>query len=171
MISDAKTYEDNQGMRGIPSNEPQGEELQQGDILAEEDRQRQKEEDERARQNSVRKRKQKKVLELLTSFNRLSAGLFATISVAERQVAILQDLRSLFLTSYRMKDKDIEREYPLRQNPLLMSISPAPVSEYPEQMWLNTLDTIDEVVRGRKCFTKKINMLVENMEVRREIVQ
>jgi len=175
MISDAETYEDNQGMRGIPSDEPhreepQPEELQLGVILAEEDRQRREEEDERARQNNVRKRKQRRVRELLASLNRLSASLFATVSVAERQVAVLQDLRSLFLTSYRTKAKDHEKEYPLRQNPL-MSISPTPIaSENPEQMWLNTLDTVDVVVRGRKCFTKKINVLVENMEVRREIV-
>lgn len=64
MISDAKTYEDNQGMTGIPVDKPQREEPQLGVILAEEDQQGWKEEDERVRRNSVRKRKQRRVRDL-----------------------------------------------------------------------------------------------------------
>ena len=38
------------------------------------------------------KRKQKRVQDFLSSLGRLSASLFAAIGVAERQIAILQDL-------------------------------------------------------------------------------
>ena len=52
-----------------------------------------------------------------------------------------------------------------------MSLSPIPfVLENPQNMWLNTLDTIDEVVGDRKYFIKKIKVLVEIMEIRKEIV-
>lgn len=48
---------------------------------------------------------------------------------------------------------------------------PIPIlSENPEQIWPKTLDTVDEVVRERKSFIKRVRELVENMEVRRKIV-
>ena len=171
IISDAQTYEDNQGMKGIPDDAPvqlrpwlqivhSEEEILQWDKVY-----------ERVRRNTVRKRKQARIRYLLTSLNELSSSLFAAISVAERQVAILHDLHSLFLTSSRTKTKDREKEYPLLQNLLQKNISPIPtVSGSLEQTWQNTLDTIDEVARERKSFIKRINVLVQNMEVRREIV-
>ena len=108
---------------------------------------------------------------LLTSLNRLSASLFAAIGVAERQIAVLQDLHSLFLTSYRTKIKDYEKEYSLRQNPFYKNIAPIPIlPENSEQIWPKTLDAIDEVVQERKCFVKKVRALVENMDIRRKIV-
>ena len=115
--------------------------------------------------------KQRKVRELLTNLNRLSANFFAAISVAERQIAVLQDLYSVFLTSYRTKTKDYERGYPLRRNPFHRNVVPIPIlSENPEQIWPDTLDTIDEVVRERKSFIWKVKELVENMDIRRKIV-
>ena len=149
MISDAKTCERNQGMRRIRTDD----------------------EDEQVRQNNVREREQGKVRGLLASLNRLSAALFAAISVAERQIAVLKDLHSLFLTSYRTKTKEYETGYPLRQNPFHRNVAPIPIlSENPEQIWPNTLDTIDEVVREREYFIKKVNQLVGNMDIRRKIV-
>jgi len=171
IISDAQTYHDNQGMKRTPDDAPvqlrpwlemvhSEEEILQWDKVY-----------ERVRQNTVRKRKQERIRDLLTSLNELSASLFAAISVAERQVAILHDLHSLFLTSSRTKTKYRGGENPLLQSLLQKNISPIPmVSENPEQTWQNTLDTIDEVVGERESLIKRINVLVENMEVRREIV-
>ena len=45
------------------------------------------------------KRKQERVRDALTAVNRLSADLFAAISVAERQIAVLRDVHSVFVTS------------------------------------------------------------------------
>ena len=171
MISDAKTYERNQGIRGIPADQPRRERLEPGVNLTEEDRKRMDDEDERVRQNNVRERKQRKIRDLLTSLNTLSAALFAAISVVERQIAVLQDLHSVFLTGYRTKTKNYEKGYPLRRNPFHRNVAPIPIlSENSEQIWPNTLDTIDEVVRERKSFIKKVRELVENTEVRRKIV-
>ena len=115
--------------------------------------------------------KQERVRDLLTAFNRLSADLFAAISVVERQITVLQDLHSLFLTSYRTKPKDYGRGYPLQRSPFHRNVAPIPIlSENPEQIWPNTLDTIDEVVEERKSFIKKFKDLVENMDIRRKIV-
>ena len=131
MISDAETYEDDQGM----------------------------------------KRKQKRVQDLLTSLNRLSASLFAAIGVVERQIAILQDLHGLFSTSCQTKIKDYEKGYSLRQNSFYNNIAPIPIlSENSEQIWPNTLDAVDEVVQERKFFVKKVRALVGNMDIRRKIV-
>ena len=115
--------------------------------------------------------KQEGVRDLLTAFNRLSADLFAAISLAERQIAVLQDLHSVFLTSYRTKSKDyVKGCLPLR-NPFHRNVLQIPIlSENPEQIWTRTLDTVDEVVRERKSFIKRVRELVENMEVRRKIV-
>jgi len=116
-------------------------------------------------------RKQERVRDLLIALNRLSADLFAAISVGERQIAVLRDLHSVFLTSYRTKTKKYERGYPLRQNPFYNHVAPIPVlSANPEQIWPNTLETIDEVIRERKSFIEKIKELVENMDIRRKIV-
>jgi len=116
-------------------------------------------------------RKQKRVRDLLRALNRLSANLFAAISVAERQITILDDLHKVFLTSYQTKTKDYEKGHPLRRNPLHKDTITIPIfSGDPEQIWPNALDTIDEVVRERKCFIKKVERLVENMDIRRKIV-
>jgi len=40
----------------------------------------------------------------------------------------------------------------------------------PKQIWPDTLDAIDEVVRERKFLIEKIQNLVENMEIGKEIV-
>ena len=147
MISEAEISEDNQEMEGGSGR------------------------DEQSSQDDVRKRKHGRVRELLASLNRLSAALFATISVAERQITVLQDLHNVFLTNYRTKRKDFERGYPLRRSPFHRSVAPVPVlSENSEQIWPNTLDTVDEVVRERESFIRKVKGLVENMDIRRKIV-
>jgi len=111
------------------------------------------------------KRKHERVHGVLVTLNRLSAELFAAINVAERQIAVLQDVHSVFLISYRTKTNDYEKGY-LRRNPFYRSVTPIPIlSENSEQIWPNTLDTIDEVVRGRKSFIKGVKELVENMIV------
>ena len=117
------------------------------------------------------KRKQKRVQDLLISLNRLSAGLVAAIGVVERQIAVLQDLQSLFMASCRTKIQNYEKGCPLRQNSFYKNIAPIPIlSENSDQIWPNTLDTIDEMVRERKCFITKIGALVENMKTKRKIV-
>jgi len=116
-------------------------------------------------------RKQKRVRDLLGALNRLSVDLFAAISVAERQITVLDDLHRVFLTSYQTKTKDYENGHPLRRNPLHKDTITIPIfSGDPEQIWPNALDTIDEVVRERKCFIKKIEKLVGSMDIRRKIV-
>ena len=171
MILDAETYEDNQGMKKIPDDYPPSLSRSLETSLTEEERLECKENYERARKDNVLKRKQRRVQKLFASINKLSAALFATISVAERQIAVLQDLHNVFSTSYRTKTKDYERGYPLRRNPLYRNVVPIPIlSENPEQIWPNTLDTITEVVRERKDFIKKVKELVENMDIRRKIV-
>ena len=116
------------------------------------------------------KKKQERVHDVLVTLSRLSADLFAAINVAERQIAVLQDVHSVFLISYRIKTKDYEKGY-LRRNPFYRSATPIPIlSENSEQIWPNTLGTIDEVVRERKSFIKKVKELVENMDIRRKIV-
>ena len=121
--------------------------------------------------NQGMERKLERVRDLLATLNKLSADFFAAISVVERQIAVLQDIHSVFLTSYRTKTKDYERGYPLRRNPFHKNIAPIPILwENPEQIWPNTLDTIDEVVRERKSFINKVERLVGNMDIRRKIV-
>jgi len=171
MISDAKTYEANEGMKGIPSDEPPPQELPPGVNLTKE-KLNYNEDSERARQNNVWKRKHRRVRDLITSLNGLSTSLFAAISVAERQIAVLQDIHGLFLTSCPAEIKDIVKGYPLPQNPFYRNIAPIPIlSENSEQIWPSILDTINEVVQGRECFVKKVQKLVENMDIRRKIVQ
>jgi len=171
MISDAETHEDNQGIERIPDDYPPSLSQSLEMTFTEEERSQWNEDYERARQNNARKRKQRRVRELLASLNSLSADLFAAISVAERQIAVLRDLHSVFSMSYRTKTKDYERGYPLRRNPFHRNVAAIPIlSENSEQIWPNTLDTIDEVVRERKCFIKKVKELVENMDIRRKIV-
>ena len=69
------------------------------------------------------KREQRRVQDLLSSLNRLSATLFAAIGVAEQQIAILQDLHCLFLASCRTKIQDYEKRCSLRQNPFYKNIT------------------------------------------------
>ena len=129
-------------------------------------------EDEQVRQNNVWERKQRRIRCLLASLNTLAAALFAAISVAERQITILQDLHGLFLASCRTKIKDYEKGYPLQQSTFHNNVAPIPIlSENSEQIWPNTLETIDEAVRERKSFIKRVKELVENMDIRRKIVQ
>jgi len=171
MISDAVIYEDNQGIAGIPHDSPIGLEPSIAKSLTEEEKSKWSKDYELARRGRVRKRKQRRILSLYTSLNRLSASFIAVITVVERQVAILLDLQSLFLTTYRTKTKGSEKGYPSRENPFYKNIAPIPTpSENSEQILLNTLDAIDEVVRERKCFIEKIKALVEIMEIKREIV-
>ncbi|PUU79595.1 hypothetical protein B9Z19DRAFT_1081323 [Tuber borchii] len=142
MILDAKSYEDTQGRARI--------------LMW----------DERPRRSVTRRG----LRDLLASLNRLSAGLFASIMVAERQITILQDIQSIFSISYRRKTRDRKEIYPLRQNPF-QNIALAPISlGNPEQIWPDTLDTIDEVIRERKRLIEKIKMLVENMGISKEIL-
>ena len=171
MISDAKTYEDNQGMGRIPDDDPQRLEPSLEMSLTEEEKLEWDKDYERRRQNNVRRRKQGRIRDLLTSLNGLSADLFAGISVAKRQIAVLQDMHSVFSTSYRTKTKNPEKGYPRRQNPFYKHVVPVPILlENPEQIWPNSLDTIDELIRERKSFIKKVKELVENMDIRRKIV-
>ena len=171
IMSDANTYENNQGMAQILDDVPilllplldlahPEEEILPWDKNF-----------ERARQNNVRNRKWRRVRDLLTSLNRLSASLFAAISVTERQIAVLQDLHTLFLTKGQAKTKAREGGHPLRQNPSLKDIAPTPIlSENHEQLWSGNLVTIDRALRERKSFIQKIKVLVENMGTRRETV-
>ena len=171
MILEAKTCERNQGMRISPADLPLPRSPESGVTLTSEIQRRMREEDEQVQQNNVRERKQRKVRGLLASLNSLSAALFAAIGVAERQISILQDIQSVFLTSYRTKTKDYQKGYPLPRNPFHRSVASIPIlSENPEQIWPNTLDTVDEVIRERKSFIRKLKELVENMDIRRKIV-
>ncbi|PUU82959.1 hypothetical protein B9Z19DRAFT_966094 [Tuber borchii] len=172
VISDANAYEDNQGMERNPDDVPlelrhllESISPKERELLREDKVYRQ------VRQEHILNRKRKRVLDLLTSLNRLSASLFAAISVAERQIAVLQELYTLFLTRDQTKTKAREGGYPLRQNPFYRNIAPIPIlSENSEQTWPNTLDTIEEVVREKKCFLRKVKGLVENMDIRRKIL-
>jgi len=156
---------------GIPDSNPQILESSFEVSLAREEILSRGEDYERVRQSNVEAGKQRSTRDLLASFNRFSASLLATVSVAERQIEILRDLHSVFLTSYRTKTKDYEKGYRLPQNPFYKNVATIPIlSENPEQIWTNALDTIDEVVKERKCFIRKIKALVENMEIRRKIV-
>ena len=144
IISDAAKYEDDQEMKRIPEDEPLWFELPSRVRATESQWEVER---DRVRQSKVWKGKQKRVRGLLTTLNSLSADLFAATSVAERQIALLHDLHSLFLTSCRTKIKDYEKGYPLRQNPLYKNIAPIPIfSANSEQTWQNTLDTIGEAV-------------------------
>ncbi|RPB03055.1 hypothetical protein L873DRAFT_1841387 [Choiromyces venosus 120613-1] len=108
---------------------------------------------------------------LLISLNRLSAQLFASISVVERQIAILHDLDSVFSTCYRTETRIGEMNSPRKQSPFHRNAAPIPIfQKNPEQIWPNTLDTIKEVVQERKSFIRKIKDLIENMDIRRKIL-
>ena len=107
----------------------------------------------------------------LASLNTLSEGLVAAISVAERQIAVLHDLQTVFSTIYRTKATDPEKGYTLRQSPFVKNIALTPIlSEDPEQVWPNILGAIDEVVQERKSFIEKIKGLLKSVETRRYIV-
>jgi len=164
MISDAKTYEDNQGMERIPDDSPQI-------LVSSLEMTLTREEDhEQARQDSVQERKDRRVRDLLTSSNRLLASLFAALSLAKRQTVVLQELHSLLLISYRTKTKDYEKGCPLRLGPFHKDVVPILIpSENPEQM-PNTLEAIDELIRERGRFVEEIQVLVKNMEARSTIV-
>jgi len=173
MISDAKTYEDNQGMERISADNPVGLAVLPGVRLTGggEEEWRWYEYHVRARQENVGKRKQRRTRDLIASLNMLSASLLAAISVAERQIAVLQNLHDLFFTSCGTKTEGYENGHPLRENPFYKNIAPIPIlSEGSNQMWPNTLGAIGEVVRERKCFIQKVKELVENMDIRRKIV-
>ena len=172
MISDAKTYEDNQGME--PNRDDVPPQLQPLlNSLSPEEMELLSEVDvyEQARQKNVLKKKRERVRDLLTSLNKLSASLFAAINVAERQIAVLQGLYTLFLTRDQTKTKVREGGYPLRQNSSFKDTAPTlTLSENPEQLWPGDLVAINQVVQERESFIKKIKVLVENMGARRETV-
>ena len=168
MISDAKIHEHNHGMAQISADEPI---LLQPILRLVRTRKPLGTLYQGSWQNNVLERKRRNVRDLLTSLNRLSASLLAAISVAERQIAILQDLHNLFLTRDQEKNKAHVRGSPLRQTPSFKDVAPTPISsENPEQLCPGDLVAIDQVVRERKSFIKKIKVLVENMGVRRETV-
>lgn len=113
----------------------------------------------------------REVPDFLVSLHTLSGELSAAISVAERQVAILQDLHAVFSTSYQVNDKARGKGYPLKQNPFSKNAALAPtLSACPEQAWPNISDTIDHVVQERKSFIEKIRGLVGNVDIKRNIV-
>jgi len=168
MISDAVVYGHNQGMEEIPEDIPP---IYSQTGLPYQEQLMRREEHERNRKNNVWRRKQMRIRALISSLNCLAASLLATISVAERQIAVLQNLHDLFFTSCRTEIKGPEKGYPLRGNPFYKNIAPIPIlSEISDQIWANTLGAIDEVVRERQCFMKKVRKLVESMDIRRKIV-
>jgi len=169
MISDAKTYADNQGMEGIPDDSPPPIYQLRDVRLTWEERLIRDKDHEQDRQNKVWKRKQSRIRDLIAALKRLSANLLAVISVAERQIAVLQNLHDLFSPNCRTKIKGDEKGYPLRENPSYRNIAPI-LSENSEQILPNIIDTIDDVGRERKCFIKKVQELVENMDIQRKIV-
>jgi len=171
MISDALVYGHNQGMEEIPEDIPSPiYSLSQMELPYEEGLMR-SEDRERKRQNNVWRRKQGRIRALISSLNWLASSLLAAFSVAERQIAVLQNLHDLFFTSRRTEIKGLEKGYPLRGNPFYTNIAPIPIlSEISDQVWANTLGAIDEVVRERQCFMKKVRKLVESMDIRRKIV-
>ena len=169
MISDAKIYADNQGMKGIPDDSPPPiYQYRERGLTWEEQLIREKDH-EQDRQNKVWKRKQSRIRDLIAALRRLSANLLAVISVAERQIAVLQNLHDLFSPHSRTNIKGNEKGYPPRENPFYKNIAPI-ISESSEQILPNIIDAIDEVVRERKCFIKKVQELVENMDIQRKIV-
>ncbi|PUU82954.1 hypothetical protein B9Z19DRAFT_1190015 [Tuber borchii] len=173
MISDAKTYEDNQGMERIPDHEPQLRGFWRRLPSSLMKKQKSSYPYERARQNRVHKCKQRRVRDLLTSLNSLSAALFAAIAVAERQTVVLLDLRKMLLASCQTEatSKNHEERYPPHRSPSYKRV-PGILTplKYPEQEWRNILGTINEMVQERKSFIQKIKELVENMDIRGEIL-
>lgn len=160
MISHAKTYEVNQGVPDLHDQEPPPPPRLFIFSLGTWRKSTWAKDYERARKNEVRRRKEERVRDLVTSLNSLSGAMFAAIRVAERQIAILQDLHKMVLISC-----------PPRQHSFYKSDSRIHIlSEYPELVWSNILDTIDEMVRERKSFIEKIKELVENMDAKRKIV-
>lgn len=145
--------------------------LQSRVITTEGDRERWKEENNQAWRDEIQKRKQERVRDLLTSINNLGAALLAVIRVSERQIAVLQDLHTVFSTSYRTKTQDHEKGYSTPRNPFYRNIVPIPVLlENPGQIWPGAVDTVDEVIRERRSFVLEVKELVGNMEIRRKIV-
>jgi len=103
-------------------------------------------------------------------FNRLAAILFAAIRTAERQIAVIQDLHTIFLTSF-LKTRDHEQRYPLHQNTFCKDVALIPILlEYSEQAWPNSLQSIDEAIRERKSFIKEIKELVRISDSKGKIV-
>jgi len=166
MISDAKTYADNQG---IPDDSPSPMYQLRNVRLTWEERLIRDKDHEQDRQNKVWKRKQSRIRDLIAALKRLSGNLLAVISVAERQIAVLQNLHDLFSPNCRTKIQGHGKGYPPRENPFYKNIAPI-LSENSEQILPGVIDTIDEVGRERKCFIKKVQELVENMDIQRKIV-
>lgn len=78
----------------------------------------------------------------LASLNALSEGFVAAISIAERQIAVLHDLHTVYSTIYRAKATDPEKGYPLRQIPFIKDIALTPTvssqdipSRYGQTSW------------------------------------
>ena len=164
MISGAKIYEDNQGMERIFDDSSHN-------LVPSLEMSPPKEDHEQAQQNNFQKRKRKRVQDLLTSLYRLSEGLSAATSVAERQIIVLQDLHSGFLASCEAKTGDCKEGYQFWQGSSRKGITLIPIPlEYPQQIWPNTLDIIADVVLERRRFVEKIQTLVQKMEAGRKSV-
>ncbi|KAG0128938.1 hypothetical protein HOY82DRAFT_621333, partial [Tuber indicum] len=156
IISDATTFEGNLGMEEDAADVqlPARVSPNESDLYS-------------AREN-LWKRKQAKVRDLLTSLNTLSTALFGAINVAERQIEVLQDIRNLFSTSHLRKVRSYEQ---IGQNSFHKAIAPIPFPPgKTEQVIPGTLEAIDEVVRERKSFIKKLKGLVENLDLRGKIL-
>jgi len=162
-MSDGESHEGNQEMEMVPADyRQQREPIPRVLSLSAQEGEREgqyggRENHEEARQTSVQKRKQGSIQELFASLNGLSAGLFAATSVAERQVTLLDELRSVFSTSCG------NPEY--LRNASLIPI----LSEYPVQV-ATILKTIEELIREREAFIRKVKSLMEYMEIKRYIV-
>ncbi|KAG0633173.1 hypothetical protein HOY80DRAFT_1141617 [Tuber brumale] len=160
LIPGAKTHDDNQGTAGTPADgqSPAGVSWTERVVKY-------------AREENVRKGEQSRLRDLLTSLNRLSAASLAAICVAERQIVVLQDIHNLFSASCRAKVRESDQRYRSRQNPFYKTSVPIPIlSENPEQIFPATLDTIDEMVHGRKSFILKIRELADNVDIRRKML-
>ncbi|PWW79097.1 hypothetical protein C7212DRAFT_153698 [Tuber magnatum] len=106
---------------------------------------------------------------LLTSLNRHSAALFSVIMVAERQIELLHDLHRVFSTIYPARTQDHGGNQSPKNRPY-QNIFPRPILlESPGEIQSNSLDTIDELIRERILFIKKIKVLVKNIDNRRSI--
>ncbi|KAG0638286.1 hypothetical protein HOY80DRAFT_923041 [Tuber brumale] len=168
MVSGVETYQDSQRVERIPSGKLPPSQLQIGTSRTEG---KWKEDCEQLGQNNIRGGKQRRVRYLLTSLNKLLEASFAAISVAERQIVVLQDIHNLFLTSCRAKARDYDKRYRSKQNPFHKTSAPIPIlSGNTEQIFPATLDAIDGVVHERKLFILKIRGLVENMDITRKMV-
>ncbi|CUS12892.1 unnamed protein product [Tuber aestivum] len=137
--------------------------------LAREEKQRLKEGYKKAQQKSFSKEQGRG--QDLISFNKLLVGLFAVISVAERQIEILQDIRRVFSATYPTSNKAHQTGHPRPQNALYGNAALIPaLPECTKDERPDTLDIIDKIVRERKSVIAHIRRLVGNMDIKRKIL-